>query len=107
MGAHLITWGRAGHEAQDCVFEANLHIEEAQCEEKPLFLLLPDYRELFDFITQEIVWGLAEWWGVHKGIIILLSTFCQDLTSIFKLNGHCGKPWKRTNPLAKWGAHSL
>ncbi len=49
MGAYLITWGRAGHEALDGVFETNLHIEEAHCEEKPLFLLLLDYRKFFDF----------------------------------------------------------
>ena len=45
------------------VFETNLHIEAGQQEKKPLFLLLLDYKKFFDFIIQDIVWGLAAWWG--------------------------------------------
>ncbi len=68
-----------GHETLDCVFETNLHIEEVQSEGTPLFLLLFDYKNLLDFIIQEIIWGLATWWGMLTGIVRLLKTSTRNL----------------------------
>ena len=90
----------AGHETLDGVFETNLDIEEAT-EAETLILLLFDYRKFFDFIVQELRWGLAKWWGIPQGIVKRLKSFYTELTSVFKINGHFGKPWKRTNSLAQ------
>ncbi len=84
--------GRAGHETLDGVSETNLHIEQAQSESTPLYLLLLDYRKFFDFIITELIWRLASWWGMPEGIIILRRTFYVELSSIFKFYGHFGKP---------------
>ena len=99
--------GGAGHETLDGVFETNLHTESAQQEWQPLFLLLLDYKKFFDFIIQDIVWGLATWWGIPKGIGRLLKSFYLNLVSTFKFNGHFGKPWKRTNSLAQGCSFSM
>ncbi len=79
----------------------NLDIEDTTERQKPLFVLLLDYRKFFDFIIQDIVWGLASWWGIPQGIVRQLERFYEDLTSVFKLHGRFGKPWKRTNSLAQ------
>ena len=88
-------------------FETNLHIEQAQSESTPLYLLLLDYRKFFDFIVTELIWGLASWWGMPKGVIRLFRTFYVELSSIFKFNGHFGQPWKRTNSLAQGCSFSM
>jgi hypothetical protein len=41
------------------------------------------------------------------GIVFLLRTFYQSLTSVFKYNGHFGSPWKRTNSLAQGCSFSM
>ncbi len=72
-----------------------------------MYLLLLDYRKFFDFVIHELIWGLASWWGVPEGIIRLLRNFYVELSSIFKFNGHFGKPWKRTNSLAQGCSFSM
>ena len=99
--------GRAGHETLDGVFETNLDIEQAQLDAKELFLLLLDYKKLFDFILQEHIWALAAIWGMPKSIIRMLRSFYINLLSVFKFNGHFGDPWKRTNSLAQGCSFSM
>ena len=99
--------GRAGHETLDGVFETDLHIELAQEAGTNLYLLLLDYRKFFDFIIQEIIWGLASWWGMPEGIVRLLRAFYQKLLSVFKFQGHFGNPWQRTNSLAQGCSFSM
>ena len=43
----------------------NLDIDAASEGEKPLFLLLLG-KKFFEFVIQDIVWGLARWWGIPK-----------------------------------------
>ena len=73
--------GRACHETLDGVFETNLHIEHAQQEGKPFFLLLLDYKKFFEFNPGKYV-GLATWWGMPTGIVKLLKAFYYDLSSV-------------------------
>ena len=63
-------------------FETNLGIESA-AEGKPLYILLLDYRKFFDFIIQEIIWGLAKWWGIPQGFVRLLKNFYTELVGVF------------------------
>ncbi len=98
---------QGGHETLDGVFESNLDIEDHTDKQKPLFLFLLDYRKFFDFFVQEIILGLAEWWGIPSGILKLLTNFYQQLTSVFKFHGHFGKPWQRTNSLAQGCSFSM
>ena len=60
------TGGRAGHETLDGVLETNLDLEDASGGEKHRFLLLLDYKNFFDCVVQEIVWGVATWWGAPR-----------------------------------------
>ena len=62
----ILHGGRSGHETLDGFFETDLDIESA-VGDKPLYILLLGYRKFFDFIIQEIIWGLAKWQGIPHG----------------------------------------
>ena len=83
------------------VFETNLDLEEAT-EAENVFLLLLDYKKFFDFVIQEIVWGLATWRGMPQCIVRLLRIFYVGLTSVFKYNCHfLGNPGRGPTPSLK------
>ena len=60
-----------------------------------------DYSKLFDSLVWEIIWNHALWMGAPKGIVRAMTNFYTDLNSRFKVNGHFGPQWGRTNSVAQ------
>ena len=92
--------GEPDKEAIHATLSAAIDIEQAQIESNPIILALLDYI-IFDSLTWEVIWNLAEWLGAPKGIIRAMSKFDPDLVSRFKINGHFGPAWGRTNSVAQ------
>ena len=93
--------GEPDKEAIHATLSAAMDIEQAQIDGNPIIMALLDYSKFFDSLTWEIIWKLADWLGAPKGIIRAMAKFYPDLVSRFKINGHFGPAWGRTNSVAQ------
>ena len=93
--------GEPEREALQAYIEMGMELENAHLSNSPLIAIFLDYAKYFDSIPWTVVWGLAEWWGIPPEIIRAEKSFYSALSSRFKINGHYGKPWWRTNSFAQ------
>ena len=93
--------GERDREAVQANLDAALDVEEAQITDSPFIVAFLDYSKFFDSLVWQIIWAYAKWMGAPAGLMNAIAKFYANLESRFKVNGHYGRSWHRTNSVAQ------
>ena len=93
--------GEPEREALHAFLAASLDIECAHLKGEDLIAAFLDYAKFFDSMPWELLFKLAEWWGMPPGILKSMRSLYNSMLSYFRINGHYGEAWGRTNGFAQ------
>ena len=89
--------GRSPFEARDVSYEVGLDIELSKRLGHNMWGLQFDYRKHFDLVVRELLWPLAQDFGIDSGILRASAGFYDLLHRRMKLGQHIGPPFCDTN----------
>ena len=94
---HSVRGGRRRHEPRLAAWKLALEVERAIATNSPLPGASVDAEKFFDLIEWEIIFPLAEVFGLPHCILKPLRSYFETCTRFFKLGQACGPQWMATN----------